>query len=207
MQNWSNVHKIKFKSTYDGIPVMIPQRYRKMKNWIGLNEVLTYQGDKATTGVHFFLDDYQFERVFNAPKKWVDELKQFGCVLSPDFSLYADFPVPIQKYNHFRKHWCGALWQKMGLTCYPTIAWSDKQSFQWCFDGEPVEGVIATSNVGCTANKDFRAGFMLGYNEMVKRLKPKKILMFGNEMEGLQGNIEFIHIGGFHGDKEKKGDA
>lgn len=34
-------------------------------NWIGFNEVKSFKGDKSLTGVHFFIDDYQFERVFN----------------------------------------------------------------------------------------------------------------------------------------------
>lgn len=199
MQNWSNIHRVKFKSTYDGYPIINAEKYKKIEKWIGLNEVLTYKGDKSETGVHFFLDDYQFERVYSQPKKWVDELKQYKAVLTPDFSLYADFPLPIQKYNHFRKHWCGALWQKYGITVYPSIAWSSPDTFSWCFDGEPQNGVIVVSNIGCTKNDDYRSGFMIGYNEMVKRLKPQKILVFGNEMDGLGENIEFIKCGGFHG--------
>lgn len=196
MQNWSNLHKIHFRSTYDGIPIIEPAKYKKIKLWIGFNEVLRFKGDKSTTGVHFFKDDYQFERVYNAPKKWCNILKDFGAVLSPDFSLYTDFPLPIQKYNHFRRHWCGALWQKYGITVYPTISWGDKASFSWCFDGEPAGAVIATSNLGCTKNKEYREGFLLGYNEMIKRLHPSKIIMFGNDMEELDGNIvEVVKIG------------
>lgn len=200
MQNWSNIHNIHFQSTFDGNPIIKPQEYKPIENWIGLNEVLTYKGDKSNTGVYFFLDDYQFERVYNQPKKWIDELKQFGAVLTPDFSMYTDFPLPIQKYNHFRKHWAGALWQRVGMTVYPTIAWSDAQSFSWCFDGEPIGGTVAISNIGVTKVKEFTKGFLLGYNEMIKKLKPKKILVFGNPME-LQGNVVFIPCGGFHGEK------
>ena len=78
MQNWSNAHKIKFKSTYEGYPIIKPSPYKTIKTWIGINEVLSYEGDKRSTGVYFFKDDYQFERVYNAPKKWCNILQQYN---------------------------------------------------------------------------------------------------------------------------------
>lgn len=35
-----------------------------------------------------------------------------------------------------------------GLRVIPTIAWSDKSSHAWCFDGEPHGGVVAVYSVG-----------------------------------------------------------
>lgn len=200
MQSWSNLHRIHFQSTMEGYPILKPTPYKHIEKWIGLNEVLTYKGDKATTGVHFFLDDHQFERVYTQPKKWVNELRQFGAVLTPDFSMYTDFALPIQKYNKYRNSWCGALWQHLGITVYPTALWSDEKSFNWCFDGLPTNSVIAVSNIGCA--KNFEEEFKKGYAQMIKRLKPSKILLFGSQMEGLEGNIEFVKCGGFHGKKE-----
>ncbi len=42
--------------------------------------------------MHFFLDDYQFERLWNSPREYVELLKQL-CHRS-DFSLYMDVPYP-----------------------------------------------------------------------------------------------------------------
>lgn len=41
----------------------------------------------------------------------------------------------------------------------------------------------------------------LGYNEMVRQLKPKTILLFGNKID-LKGTIIYIKCGGFHGKSE-----
>ena len=201
MQKWSNIHKIHFKSTHEGYPIIEPEEYEPVEKWIGLNEVMTYKCDKSKTGVYFFLDDYQFERVYNQPKKWANILKEFAAVLTPDFSMYSDFPLPIQKYNHFRKHWCGALWQKLGMKVYPTVGWSDRNSFQWCFLGEPHGSTVALSNIGCV--KEFEEEFRLGYNEMIRQLKPKTILLFGYKMK-LKGDIIYIKCGGFHKKNEEK---
>ena len=77
-----------------GIPIIKPEtdiRIDKLE-WIPVNYALTAK-DKATKGVHFYKDDYQFERFWNNPDKYIPLLQQFGAVCSPDFSLYSDMPL------------------------------------------------------------------------------------------------------------------
>lgn len=174
------------------IPQIEPIKDLNIFEWIGFNYVKTNKKQTGTTGIQFFLDDYQFERVWNEPSRYAKYLKQFGAVLSPDFSLYTDFPKAIQIYNHYRKHWCAKYWQENGITVIPTIAWSDEDSYEWCFDGEPQGSIAALSNVGCMNNKQTRQAFMDGYNEMVTRLQPSKILVFGHTFDDYKGNVEFV---------------
>lgn len=68
------------------------------KRLIGFNYAKTSK-DKES-GIHFYLDDYQFERLWNNPGKYTDILKDYACILSPDFSLYMDMPMPM-KYGMF----------------------------------------------------------------------------------------------------------
>ena len=84
-------------------------------------------------------------RIEQIMESYVSMLQDFKCVMSPDFSTYTDFPKALQVYNHFRKHWIGAYMQMNGIDVIPTISWSDKESFSWCFDGEPVGGVVAVA--------------------------------------------------------------
>lgn len=64
-----------------------------------------------TKGYIFFVDDYQFIRLWNDPDRYMPMLQQFRYVLTPDFSLYTDFPKALQIWNHYRKHWIGAYMQ------------------------------------------------------------------------------------------------
>ena len=73
-------------------------------------------------GVHFFRDDYRFDRLWSDPDAYVPMLRGYDVVLSPDFSTYVDWPVAVQAYNHFRKHWLGAYLQSQGCTVVPTIS-------------------------------------------------------------------------------------
>lgn len=52
-----------------------------------------------------------------------------------------------------------------------TISWSTPDSFEWCFDGEPMGGVVAVSSVGATKSKLNKQLFIAGYNAMLERLE------------------------------------
>lgn len=85
-----------------------------------------------------------------------------------------------------KNRWVGAYWQNKGLTVIPTISWSNSRSFEFCFDGVEPGAVVAVGMVGC---KNSRTGFMRGYNEMLKRIHPEKIIVFGTPFPEMEGNI------------------
>ena len=49
---------------------------------------------------------------------------------------------------------------------------------------------MAVSSVGTQKNPEARKLFALGYGEMLRRLKPEKIIFFGDVPEGCAGNLE-----------------
>ena len=186
-RNYENLNKVIFDGTGEfDIPRLLPVD-TAADSFIGFNYAKGCKapGDK---GVHFFIDDYQFVRLWAQPDSYLDLLRNFKCVCTPDFSTYTDFPKAIQIYNHYRKHWLGAYWQANGITVIPTISWSDKASFDWCFDGEPVGGIVAVSSVGTQMNSNARRLFMDGYREMLTRLRPSKILFYGFVPDACNGD-------------------
>lgn len=144
---------------------------------------------RADKGIHFFIDDYRFNRLWSMPDRYLPMLQQFRCVMTPDFSMYTDFPKAMQIYNHYRKHWIGAYLQENGIDVIPTIGWSDESSYEWCFDGEPAHGVVAVSSVGTQQSKRTKELFIQGYKEMVRRLEPETIIFYGNVPEECTENI------------------
>ena len=178
---------------YD-IPQLLPTMECDAESWIGFNRFKTFSKDRTNVGVHFYLDDYQFERVWCRPYRYIDALKSYNTVLTPDFSTYLDFPEAIRIFNHYRRHWCGRFWQENGINVIPNIQWGYKESYSWCFDGDPVGGIVAVSNIGMRKSKELRQRFNDGYNEMLVRLQPKKILMFGHSFDDYQGNVEYIEL-------------
>ena len=176
-RNYENLNKSIFAGVgaYD-IPELLPEQC-DVKNWISFNFAKSCT-ECAEHGVHFFIDDYQFTRLWAMPDAYLQMLRRFPAVMTPDFSTYTDFPKVIQLYNHYRKHWLGAYWQHDGMLVVPTISWSDAKSFEWCFDGEPVGGCVAVSSVGSLNDAANKAMFLDGYREMIARLKPTQIIFY-----------------------------
>lgn len=195
--NYLNLAYAQYKGVgeYD-IPEILPvYDLPEVKEWIGFNYVLT---DKNPEGkaVHFFLDDYQFERLWNYPKKYIDKLKRYVCVCTPDFSPMPDMPWAVQVFNHYRKHWVGRWLQENGVTVIPTIrASADEKSFRYCFDGEPKNSIVMYS-AQWTNIKEARGSSQKEYDEMLKRLEPKKIFVYQSSekkhLDFRNRNIEIV---------------
>ncbi len=130
--------------------------------------------------VHFFLDDYRFETVWSRPLKALTALRPYPTLLTPDFSLYRDWPLMLQMWNVYRNRWCGRFWQAEGFTIVPTISWSTAVSYDFCFLGVPRRSVVAVSAVGVNLSHplDYQL-FLDGFREMAQRLEPLLVLSYG----------------------------
>lgn len=165
------------------------------KTELDLNEVdlISFTDIKANDidenkrkGVHFYIDDYRMEGLYNNPKRQIERLRQYKFLIAPDYSLYRDMPMAIQLKNIFKSHWCAAYWQSMGLTVIPNVSWSDRNSFDFCFDGIEKGSVVSVGMIGCRRQK---AAFMNGYNEMLRKIRPSAVICFGVPFPDMKGNI------------------
>ncbi len=150
---------------------------------------ITKAMDTSQVGVHFFLPDYQFERLWQRPEDYVKLLAKYKYVCAPDFSMYTDHPRAIQMYSHYKKQWLSAYWEHSGITVVPTVCWSDNKSYEWCFDGMPHNSAVAISTKGTQVNTLAKERFYAGYYQMLKRLEPTQVLLFGKNPGALDGNI------------------
>lgn len=142
-------------------------------------------------GVHFFLHDYQFERVWKYPDRYIDVLKKFAFVLSPDFSPFSDMPRVLKIYNIYRNRWCGRYWQEHGIKVIPTVTWSDEDTLNYCLDGLPKHATIAISTMGEGRWGNYES-LKKNWNYVIDTLKPETILLYGKDLsEQLSGNIVY----------------
>jgi len=191
MLNFENLDKFIFPGIGQySIPEIEPVDYDHCE-WIPFNFAKTCK-NKEELGVHFFIDDYQFARLWNNPPLYFPLLSKFKYVMAPDFSLFTDMPVAMQIYNHYRKHWIAKYYKNFGIKIIPTISWSDENSYSWCFDGEPVNSVVAISTVGVMKRKESQALFFKGYGKMKEILNPTKILCYGKIPDQISSEVENI---------------
>ncbi|HNC59129.1 MAG TPA: DUF4417 domain-containing protein [Leptospiraceae bacterium] len=140
---------------------------------IRVRSQLGYKG----LGIHFFLDDYRFEQTWVKPEVGIERVKAAEVALTPDFSLYMDMPKAVQIYNTYRNRWLGKFWQERGIKVIPTLSWSDRESFKFCFLGIPEKMTVAVSTV--SVNKGILEDFMNGFACAMERLNPSKVLCYG----------------------------
>lgn len=156
-------------------------------NLTGFNYVLTNHKNHKTVppgeAVHFFLDDYQFERIWQKPEAYINMLKKYDYVLTPDFSLYSDMPAPMQAWNTYRSRAIGAYWQHEGLNVIPTASWSTPESYTYCFNGLPEHSTIAISTIGCINNLHAQTIWHDGANALIKAKHPTTLIIYGNYLE------------------------
>ena len=196
MKRYDNLEKRIFEGVGEyGIPELAPTQFESECEFISFNYAKSCK-DRGNKGIHFFIDDYQFDRLWRRPDFYLSMLQEFRYIMTPDFSMYTDFPKAMQIYNHYRKHWIGAYLQENGVDVIPTIGWSTPDSYEWCFDGEPTNSVVAVSSVGTQNNEEAKELFIAGYKEMVKRIEPETIIFYGNVPEECKENI--VHIKAFH---------
>ena len=191
MLNFENLDKFIFPGIGQySIPEIEPVDYDHCE-WIPFNFAKTCK-NKEELGVHFFIDDYQFARLWNNPPLYLPLLNKFKYVMAPDFSLFTDMPVAMQIYNHYRKHWIAKYYKNFGIKIIPTISWSDENSYSWCFDGEPINSVVAISTVGVMKRKESQELFFKGYEKMKEILNPTKILCYGKIPDQISSEVENI---------------
>lgn len=190
-QNIHNLAYAQFEGVGDyDIPEMLPTHINDLKDIPiqGFNFALK-EKHPENIGVHFFLHDYQFERVWKYPDRYIDVLKKFAFVLSPDFSPYADMPEVLKIYNVYRNRWCGRYWQEHGIKVIPTVTWSDTLSMRYCLDGVPKNSTIAISSVGEGRWANYKS-LKHAWSYVMGILQPEQILLYGKDLsKELSGNI------------------
>lgn len=147
---------------------------------ISFNYVLSTK--KRRCGVHFYIDDYQFERIWNSPQQYMDKLREFDCVFTPDFSLYMDMPMPMKIWNVYRSRLIGQMMQDVGITVIPTLSWAEKETYTFCFDGIQQGGTVSVSTIGVKLDDENKQMWYNGMTEALKRIRPKRVLVYGGDI-------------------------
>lgn len=165
-----------------GIPCLLPEEnvvVEKVVDYkVARSRTLQFEGKAA---VHFFLDDYVFNGVWVNPERVLNFIKKYGTAFSPDFSLYTDMPTVLQIFNVYRNRWVGRYWQENGIHVLPSVSWSDKNSFDFCFTGIPNKSAVALSALGIRS-KEASDNFIAGFYAMLESIQPKHVYWVGEKM-------------------------
>ncbi len=137
--------------------------------------------------VHFFEDDYLFERIWRNPKRYLSILRRFNGVILPDFSVYRDMPYAMQLWNIYRSRAIGSWLQKNGVKVIVNIRYGDDRTYGFSCDGVPHGCTIAVGTHGTLKRSDDRRCFVEGLEVVIGKLQPSVIVVYGSAPENVFG--------------------
>ena len=132
--------------------------------------------------VHFYIDDYHFERIWNNPERYLPLLQRYDGVIGTDFSQLANMPYPQRLWNCYRNRLLGSWMQKHGINYIHNVTWSLPDSYDYSFEGLPAGSVIAINCAGIAGSPTSKYLWYRGYEEALSRLKPVAIVRYGTRM-------------------------
>lgn len=130
--------------------------------------------------VHFFIHDYQFTRIIKDPWRYLPILQRFEGVISPDFSIFWNYPLYLQLQSVARSREIGSWLQRNGVPVIPCVRWGKEKTYEFAFDGIEPGGTIAVGTAGCMREKESRAVFEEGFPVMLGTLRPRRIIVYGS---------------------------
>ena len=135
--------------------------------------------------VHFFIDDCLLEQIWipQYTERDLEILSRFKGTFTPDFTLAPQLELCQQQFNVFRNRAIGQLLQKRGQRVIPTVGWSCRNSFDFCFLGLSQGGTVAISTNGVLRKFVSHRLFLEGVFEMERQLHPDNIVIVGQKME------------------------
>ena len=175
------------------MPILKPVDYVP-KRMMGFNYAKTSTDYEAT--LHFYLDDYQFERIWNSPMQYLPLLAKFDACLTPNYSIYLDYPEAAKIWNTWRSRLMGQVMQDYGITTIPIVYWSTESSYDWAFDGLPENSTLSINDFNRT-HEESRRLWDEGVKELIRRKRPTRILLYGTTKQQKCdfdfGDIEVIY--------------
>ena len=129
--------------------------------------------------VHFYQHDKEFSVVLTATKRYLDLLKMYDGVITPDCTMMINQSPCLQQANTYMNRAVGFYLQKNGIPVIPNIRWSDESSFEYCFLGVHKGSMVSVSTHGCIKSKEQKRMFKTGLEAMLDAIQPEIVLVHG----------------------------
>ncbi len=157
-------------------PVITQGRYIP-ENIISFNEV--GKKDISNNWIDHFIDDSQFNRVYNNFRQQLPKYKRAKGVIGTDFSAFRDMPKWMRINNIGKNRTIDAMLQANGIKVIPVASWAYIKDLDWSLDGLPSDSTIAISTNGVLRNLISFNTFIAGVEILQSALSPCLIVIAG----------------------------
>lgn len=143
----------------------------------------------------FYEHDVHFAKVIERASEYLESIKKFGGMVSPDCSLYRDMPLVLQMANTYLNRAVGNYFQQNGVHVIPNVRWGDERSYRgtsrfepFAFLGVEKHSVVSVGTYGCIRGDENRFYFRDGLMEMLRAIEPPQVLVYGNMPSDIFGS-------------------
>ena len=151
------------------------------------------KGHKDLT-VNFYIDDKSFLQIWNQPDQYVEHLKCFHSVCSPDFTIASGMPTALNIYNLYRNHALGFYFAILGVNIIPSVNVISPKEMPWIFDGTPHRSTVSCCTNGRVRSKSARLEFCENFKEMLEVIEPTKVVIVGIVPDELNVDVPIINL-------------
>lgn len=151
----------------------------------------------------FYEKDPVFRDFVSVPQNYINEIKNFKFVSTPDCSLYMDMPLVFQLANIGVSRIIGYYLQEQGKYIIPSVRWGDERTYKYnlfkippAFAGIPKNDIVSIGTYGCCQSSSERYYLKNGLEAMISYLEPKAVIVY----ERMNPNLfnEFSEITDFY---------
>lgn len=148
------------------------------------------RSDISGSCVHFYQYDKYFGCVWRSPERYLPLFGRCEGVIGPDFSMYRNMPQAMQQWACFRSRAITYWLQCQGVPTVPNVRFSDSRSWSYCFEGLPLHAPLAIGSYGCLGTPEDRYWFEMGLDELVSRLSPRVLVVYGETPDDIFGRYK-----------------
>ena len=153
--------------------------------------------------VCFYEKDVDFREILTNSESFVDDLKRFPGVITPDCSLYVDAPLCVQICSIYLNRAVGYYLKQQGIYVIPNIRWGDERTFtkemfrdKVAFLGVDKHSIVSIGTYGQVKTAESKRIFREGLMVMLEELEPDVVLVYGSMSKkifyGLEDKTKFI---------------
>ncbi len=147
--------------------------------------------------VCFYEHDVNFREILTNTENYVEDLKRFPGVISPDCSLYIDAPLCVQIADIYLNRAIGYYLQEQGIYVVPNIRWGDERTYttelfneKIAFQGVDKHSIVSVGTYGQIRSAESKRFFREGLIEMLKELEPEVVLIYGPMPDKIFGDLK-----------------
>ncbi len=108
----------------------------------------------------------------------------------------------MQIWNVYRSRAVGSFLDSIGIKAIPNVRWTDEISYEFAFAGIEKGSIVSVGTYGCSKKKEDIYLLVRGFAEMIKRIRPSCVVVYGPIVDALRRIIEEYEVNVMQFDSE-----